>query len=72
MGNKWILDVLTDLQTFAAQNNLPHLAQRLEDTAMLASLEIEAVGQRSTPFVAGRGRRNGRKLLGTLGASEQV
>lgn len=40
MGNTWILDVLADLKTFAERNDLPQLADRLDDTALVAAAEI--------------------------------
>ena len=40
MQNEWILDVLTDLRTFAHQNGLPTLAEQLDDTHLLAASEL--------------------------------
>ena len=40
MGNKWIIDVLTDLTTFAKSNGLDLLAAQLEQTAQVATVEI--------------------------------
>ena len=40
MGHDWVLDVLTDLKTFARANGLPTLAAQLEDTAFVAQAEI--------------------------------
>lgn len=40
MQNEWILDVLVDLQAFARQNGLNALAEQLEDTRLLAALEL--------------------------------
>lgn len=40
MRHNWILDVLTDLKTFAAINGLPALAEQLEDTQLVASAEL--------------------------------
>lgn len=40
MTNDWIIDVLTDLKTFATENGLIALAGQLEDTALVASAEI--------------------------------
>jgi len=40
MKNDWILDVLTDLKSFAHMNSLPQLADRLSDVADLAALEL--------------------------------
>ncbi len=38
--NKWILDVLADLKTFALANDLGALAQQLDATSLVASAEI--------------------------------
>ncbi len=40
MRNEWILDVLTDLRTFAAANGLGALAEQLDDTTLVAAAEI--------------------------------
>ena len=48
MQNDWILDVLADLKAFARQNGLPSLAQQLDDTQMLAAVEIASVGEGQT------------------------
>ena len=40
MQNKWILDVLADLATFARQNGMAALAQQLDDTQHLAATEL--------------------------------
>ena len=43
MGSDWILDVLTDLKTFARANGMPALAEQLDDTTIVAMAEIAAV-----------------------------
>ncbi|MFZ5709435.1 MAG: hypothetical protein ACOY4T_07095 [Pseudomonadota bacterium] len=40
MQYDWILDVLADLKTFAKSNGLAALAERLDDTSLLAAAEI--------------------------------
>jgi len=42
MRSDWILDVLTDLKTFARANGMPALAEQLDDTAIVAMAEIAA------------------------------
>ena len=42
MGQGWIIDVLTDLRTFAQLNGLPQLAAKLEETTRIAAGEIAA------------------------------
>ena len=43
LGNKWIIDVLADLTTFAQSNGLELLANQLEQTAQVATAEIATV-----------------------------
>ena len=43
MRSDWILDVLTDLKTFARVNGMPSLAEHLDDTAIVAMVEIAAM-----------------------------
>jgi len=40
MGHKWIIDVLADLKSFATQNDLILLADKLEQATQVASAEI--------------------------------
>ncbi len=69
MGNKWILDVLADLQTFAAQNGLPDLAGRLEETATLADREIMSLGGEVRSFVRLGDGLNAGRISSEVGAS---
>ena len=43
MKYDWILDVLTDLRTFADTNGLEALARQLDDTKQVAEAEIVSV-----------------------------
>ena len=43
MEHDWILDVLADLRSFAERNDLPALAEQLQETALLATVEISSV-----------------------------
>lgn len=47
MRSDWILDVLADLKTFALSNDLPELAEHLDDTALVALAEIAAREERT-------------------------
>ncbi|MCI5109337.1 MAG: hypothetical protein MRY75_02190 [Marivita sp.] len=58
MGHDWIIDVLTDLKTFAVANDLDALAAKLDDTQLVAEAEIGA-----------RAKEMGRGLLGTGAAA---
>ena len=48
MKHDWILDVLTDLRTFSRENDLLTLEAQLEDTQMVAAIEIASVNERCT------------------------
>lgn len=40
MGHDWILDVLTDMQSYAERNGLPGLAGKIAETLTLARIEV--------------------------------
>lgn len=40
MQNDWILDVLSDLKSFAVANGMGVLAEQLDDTRLVAAAEI--------------------------------
>lgn len=40
MSNDWILDVLSDVKTFAKRNGLVALAEQLDEALLVAALEI--------------------------------
>ena len=42
MHNDWIIDVLADVKTFARANGLPLLAAQLDETALVAAVELSA------------------------------
>ncbi len=43
MNNHWILDILTDLRAFAQQNDLDALAEQLDQTRLLAAVELASL-----------------------------
>ena len=49
MGNDWIIDVLADLRTFAQKNDLSLLAVQMNETALVAKVEIAEMAERA-PF----------------------
>ena len=51
MANEWIIEVLDDLQEFARKNEMPALAQQLDDTLAVARDEVSA-GRRATAPMA--------------------
>ena len=40
MAHEWIIDVLLDLCTFAAENDMKALAAQLDDTKLMAVIEL--------------------------------
>ena len=42
MEHDWILDVLADLRNYASRNDLPALAERLQEAVLLAAVEISS------------------------------
>ncbi len=45
MANDWILDVLTDLKTYAGKNGLDALARQLDQAMLTAAAEISSTEQ---------------------------
>ena len=43
MANDWILDVLTDLKTFAARNGLPSTERQLDQLTVTAAREMASM-----------------------------
>ena len=42
MGQDWIIDVLSDLRSFARKNDMPLLTEQLDEAVLVASGEIAA------------------------------
>ncbi|WVX47601.1 hypothetical protein ROLI_006720 [Roseobacter fucihabitans] len=68
MRSDWILDVLTDLKTFATANDLPVLAEQLDDTAIVALAEIAALHDRTQGNTNGDDQSS-RSDFGGIGSS---
>lgn len=51
MKSDWVIDVLSDLKEFAQQNDLPILAEQLDDTAIIALSEMTANLEDTNTFV---------------------
>lgn len=45
MRHDWIFDVLSDLKTYAINNNLPALAVKVEEAIIIARAETDAQGE---------------------------
>lgn len=67
MKNDWILSVLADLRLFAHQNDLPRLAEQLDDAVMLAACEIATLPEGGKNNATGRGRVDFRAVTGESG-----
>ncbi|WP_139840025.1 hypothetical protein [Pseudoruegeria sp. SK021] len=69
MTKDWVLDVLADLRTFAHQNDLPSLAEQLDDTIMVAAADIS--GSQFAPSGMKPGHeRKARNLTDRIAASD--
>ena len=68
MRSDWILDVLTDLKTFARANELLILAEQLDDTSIVAMAEIAALREKRYRRTHDRDHSLG-TYLGGAGAS---
>lgn len=60
MGHDWIIDVLTDLKTFAAANDLEALAAKLDDTELFAKAELASHGKGTDRGIFGKSAATGR------------
>ncbi len=68
MRSDWILDVLADLRTFALSNDLPALAEQLDDTALVAMAEISALEEKGAGSAGGGVQQTIGPNIGRLGA----
>lgn len=59
MGNMWIIDVLSDLRTFAEENGMPVLAAELQLTSAVAAIELETTTGTVSAIPKGNGRQLG-------------
>jgi hypothetical protein len=71
MGQKWIIDVLADLKTFAEGNDLPVLASKLDEVSRVAEAEIEVLAQVTS--VKMQGDQSGtRRFFNQAGTSRRI
>jgi predicted transcriptional regulator len=57
MRHEWIFDVLSDLKTYATNNDLPALAVKVEEAITIARAETDAQGEDGNGSVGHGGRR---------------
>lgn len=67
MGHKWIIDVLADLRSFAQENDLQLLAEQLEQTTQVATVEIASTSEERSLVVKSNGQ-NDRTLFERAGS----
>ena len=60
MGHDWIMDVLIDLRTYARANDLPKLAEHLDDAALLAEVEVASTTKGAGPGGCGTSEGSGK------------
>ena len=53
MGHNWIIDVLADLESYAHQNDLPMLADQIEQAALVATAEVASLAEGAPMMVLG-------------------
>lgn len=70
MGNDWIVAVLADLKDFARTNDLPLLADRLDEALLMAQLETVS-NQVLKPDLTGVDGVAVRQFSGRLGAGNR-
>ncbi|MEP4509566.1 MAG: hypothetical protein ABJP90_06105 [Paracoccaceae bacterium] len=66
MRREWILDVLSDLKSFARDNNMPALAEQLDDTSIVAMAEIATLKE-SEHAIGSDGCASAGKYIGGVG-----
>lgn len=71
MKHDWILDVLTDLRSFAKDNDLLTLDAQLEDTQLVAAIEIATLAERA-PFESTTEDAPDRPSFGGSGQSKRI
>lgn len=64
MGQDWMIDVLTDLRSFAQQNGMATLSEQLDDTILVAAAEIAQVAHGGRIDAAGHAIGNGAGPIG--------
>ena len=57
MKQRWVLDVLTDLKSFAAANDLAELAAHLEEARLIAAVELASKADEAQTHGHGQDRR---------------
>lgn len=71
MQHDWVLDVLADLKSFAQLNGLGALAEQLDDTMLVAAVEVGAAREGDLGAKAGDAGGVG-NLHRALGAREST
>lgn len=64
MANEWIIDVLTDLQNFARQNDMPDLVTKLDDSLNAARAQVSPGRRTTSPGAVEHMLRNAQKWPG--------
>jgi hypothetical protein len=71
MGQDWIIDVLSDLRSFARKNDLPLLSAQLEETALVATAEIASTAETSSRMTRGDGAKS-RPIFTSVGSNRRI
>ncbi len=70
MKENWVIDVLSDLRSFAHQNALPQLAEHLDDARLIAAAEIAAKDDRPAEITRDNATLEAGNFLGDTGKSD--
>ncbi len=62
MAHDWIMDVLTDLKSYARANGLSALAEHLDDARLVAQVEIASQGEDGRGGILGDSSGDGRAV----------
>ena len=62
MRHDWIMDVLTDLRSYARTNGLHALAEQLDDARLLVQVELASQGEDGRVGICGTGDGPGRAV----------
>ncbi len=71
MGQDWIIDVLTDLRSFARKNDLPLLTAQLEKASLVASVEIASTTEKMSQLTRGDGAGS-RQISTSVGSGRRI
>jgi len=70
MSQEWMIDVLTDLKSFARKNGLMGLAEQLDDTILVAAAELNPNAKDAPNIV--KSTEQDHRVSGAIGGGENL